>query len=396
MGIGLILGAGLAGGAEGAGAAGRQALASQQEYQQKSDLVKMQVQLEQEKDMRIAALNHDYHTQDMAQENEYQVARDTAQRAFQTKENAADRASAEKRTGIEANATIQSAGIHASAERYAADKSAATAKYAADLTATAPTITSTADGHYVVSHRNLQTGQMDTSFLMADGKPVQGPKNIDAGRVAVVNAAMGAAGNFTRAGDFDTAKHMTDGALAVAAGGDPNTAFNNAMKVPITPEILGAFKVNPAGAAAHFDDNVGKPNGLPPGTGAILAQRQQASGNAPLTQNDVWLAAAQAGGYKPEAQPAQGQAPAPAAATPTATPPAQQVDPSQMWSGAAWTNAYNSGQLQPPQAPPKPGTNPEQFKPQGQGITAQPGNAFSVLNNRLTAGNGLIDKATGS
>lgn len=81
-GLGLILGAGLAGGMQGLGEGATKSLQMSQEAQQKEDLVNLQAQLEMAKDERIAEINHGYRTQENQQIFEHSDTQADKQRAF--------------------------------------------------------------------------------------------------------------------------------------------------------------------------------------------------------------------------------------------------------------------------------------------------------------------------
>lgn len=182
-GLGLILGA-VTGGMAGMGQAGKTALASEQEAQQKQDLVKLQVQMEEDKDLRIAEVNQGYHVTNAATENEYQVARDKALFSQQSKEGGLNRGSEEKRTGMMTSAEVESANIRAGAETGAAKIAADASTANARLAAQAHSVQTLGDGRMMAVSYDPDTKKQVITPLMdpsdPTGKtPLMGVKNLD-------------------------------------------------------------------------------------------------------------------------------------------------------------------------------------------------------------------------
>jgi hypothetical protein len=175
MNFGLILGAAAAGGMEEGGEAGRKAVASNQEAQAKEDLVKMQLQMEEEKDVKIAAINQDYHVQNTATDYANTLAFEQNRQTFEGGQKAADRQNLKDITGMQGKSALDVAAAQGVNALAVAGVQASSAKYAADLAANKLTVTSGADGKYwLVNNQTGATQQMKDP----QGNPIVGVKNL--------------------------------------------------------------------------------------------------------------------------------------------------------------------------------------------------------------------------
>lgn len=126
--LGSIIGSAIAGGLQGGGAAAEKSLASSQDALQKEDLIKMQNQLDEAKQMRILEATQAYDKSKTEGEHTFQVGRDTANFAHQdtrqdkdiaaqTSLHQMDNKSAERRTAMSVGGELAAANIHASIAR---------------------------------------------------------------------------------------------------------------------------------------------------------------------------------------------------------------------------------------------------------------------------------------
>lgn len=176
-GLGLIIGAGLAGGLEGGGVGTAASLKMTQEAQQKEDLVRLQGQIDLDKDRAIAALNNDYAMQ-----------RQTAQNTFQSSENKLDRA---QQTSIEGMREASAANVaniegkyHVQASLGAASIGAAATRYAANLAANKLEIQADAHGNYITF--NPSTGE--TKPLLVGGQQLVGRVDLPQSTIAIATS----------------------------------------------------------------------------------------------------------------------------------------------------------------------------------------------------------------
>lgn len=176
--IGLILGGALAGGLQGAGAAGVGAIHTQQEQEGKEDLVKLQTQLEEQKDLRIMEAKQGY---DVTNQNSQFAHMDLSQaneQKFTGGENDKSRANAVTLTGMNNATTIRAAGISAGASLQGDIIRANSAKYAADLAANKQTMTADATGKMFLL--NERTGGTTPVLDSQTGKQLTSAKDIPA------------------------------------------------------------------------------------------------------------------------------------------------------------------------------------------------------------------------
>lgn len=242
--LGLILGAGLAGGMAGAGQAGGAALHTEQENQDKQDLATVQSQLEEQKDLRImeaaqvntaanqqAGFAHEDTTQANAQQ-------------FQGGQGDLNRANNVTLTGMNNATSIQAATIGASAATTDATIMANASMANAQLAAANRSIQTLGDGRIVSIGRDPTSGQLTTQQLLdpTSGKPMIGMKNLNQASVLLAQSLMQEAQHQASMGLNDEATKNYTLAQSVLQGKDIGAALNPA-KMP-TPQDIAALTRN--------------------------------------------------------------------------------------------------------------------------------------------------------
>lgn len=201
--LGLILGAALAGGAAGAGGAAKDALKSQQEYMQKDDLIHLQNQLDEEKQLRIQEAHQQFLS---GQQDKLFGHEDTMQGkllSHQSGENALNRDNALDVTQMQGDNAMAVEKVRAATEMAIANLNKQSALAVARMAHAAQSVQSDASG-MLWSVGVGPEGNVTTQPLAGpDGKQLQGPKNIDAATGMFVKALTETADIAAKNGDTE-------------------------------------------------------------------------------------------------------------------------------------------------------------------------------------------------
>lgn len=388
MGLGLVLGAAAAGGLQGGGEAGRTAVATNQEAQNKEDLVKMQEEMEAQKDMQIAALNQSYHVTNTATDFANQTTAANAQRAFEGSQGDLNRSNTKDIAGMQTSAEIQSAQIHAGAETQAAQISADASMSNARLMAMAHSVQTLGDGRIVATSFDPTTHQMNVSPLMDPNdptKPLMGVKNIDQQHLLMAQNLSKMAMEYQSMGMNDQAAQLMQQSNDVLSGKlSPQNVGQGMNKV--APPAATQWLTSKGNATLANANAYDQKYGLPPGTGAALISQAGISLNTPTmtaaaptglgSSGYPAISAAGPGGaayapVQPPLPPSAGTTPpvAPAKAAAAPATPVQMATGAPMGYGGSAPAAMPINATQP---------NPVQQTMQGtppttQGVTAAPG-----------------------
>lgn len=393
-GLGLIFGAALAGGLQGGGEAGRSAVAANQEAQNKEDLVKMQLQMEEEKDVKIAAINQDYHVQNTATDFANTTTAANAQRTFEGVQNNATRANAKDIAGMQTGAEIQAANIRVGGETAAAKIAADASMNNARLMAMAHSVQTLGDGRIVATSFDPDTHKMNVTPLMDPSdpsKPLMGVKNIDQQHLLMATNLSKMALEYESMGMHDQATSLMQQSNDVLSGKlAPQNVGQGVNKV--APPAATQWLTSKSNATLANANAYDQKYGLPPGTGAALISQAGISLNTPAmtpTSGSGYPAVTAAGPggaayapVQPPLPPSAGTTPAvaptkPATAPtkPAAAPAAAQAMPVQMQTGAPMGYGGSAPAAMPINAAqPSPVAQTTQgTAPTTQGITAAPG-----------------------
>jgi hypothetical protein len=227
--LGLILGAALAGGVAGAGGAAKDALQSQQKFMQQDDLVHTQNELDTQKQLRIAEVNHGYRMD----ENTDLYAH---QNAMQDKTIAAQATEGDKNRGVTTGEGDKNRANSLAMEqlRLSVEQSMASANRENALAiARMNTNKVETDG----------TGAMWNTFVGDDGKthtePLNGPdgqlhgaKNMDAATTAIIGALKSRADKLAMS-DPEAAARAEEQIVQIATAGSAAAVFGaDKVKIP--------------------------------------------------------------------------------------------------------------------------------------------------------------------
>jgi hypothetical protein len=183
--LGLILGSALAGAAAGGGDAAEKMGASMQDAQQKQDLVRMQAQLDEQKQMRIQEAEHNF--QNQFQQNAFTQQDKTLDKTqdFTSGENQLNRESEEKRSAGNNATSLAVANISAGSAQTVEAMRAAAMKEVQQQSAKGFQIVQGADGAFV----SVDKVNGSTSPILVNGQPLIGAKNVDSA-TAMAAAAL--------------------------------------------------------------------------------------------------------------------------------------------------------------------------------------------------------------
>lgn len=347
MGLGLIFGAGLAGAAKGAGEAGEVSLHSMQDAEQRQELVKMQLQLEEQKDLRIQEAAHGYRMEEQGAAFTHEETMQANQQDFLGGEGQANRANALQLGQLQSSTTIRAAGIQAGAATADARIMANASMTNARLAAMGKSIQTLGDGRVVSIGLDPNTMTQSVTPLMDPSnpdKPLMGMKNLDQ-RTILLAQSFGQEGQrLMGMGQQEEAAKQFEMMRNILNGKDPSDA-GMAHKVA-SPQSVNYLLKNP-GTASQFDAQFGK------GSAAQVMQMAQQT-TTPATRSAAAPAtptapAGSASGYPaaaPAAAPVSTAAPAvaPAApAPPTAAPGSTLAQPGQLGSGTSQVGYQPAG-----------------------------------------------------
>lgn len=389
-GFGLILGATAAGGLQGGGEAGRTAVASMQEAQQKEDLVKMQEEMETQKDIQIAALNQGYHVQNTATDFANATTAANAQRIFEGGQGNLTRANAKEIAGMQTGAEIQSANIRVGGETAAAKIAADASMTNTRLMAMAHSVQTLGDGRIVATSFDPDTHKMNVTPLMDPSdpnKPLMGVKNIDQQHLLMAQNLSKMAMEYESMGLHDQATALMQQSNDVLSGKlAPQNVGQGANKV--APPAATQWLTTKANATLANANAYDQKYGLPPGTGATLISQAGIALNTPTMPGAApasgsgypAVAAAGPGGaayapVQPPLPPSAGATPPVAPTKPAAGPAAAQATPVQMPTGTPMGYGGSAPAAMPINATqPAPVAQTAQGTPPTmQGVTAAPG-----------------------
>ncbi|MFD1555758.1 hypothetical protein ACFSHT_08980 [Paraburkholderia silviterrae] len=332
----LILGAALAGGAEGAGKSANTGLQSMQEQEQKLDLVKLQEQLDTEKELRIAEQQHGFRTEEQGAQFTHESEMQSSQQTFLKGEGEANRSNAVTLGKLQVQGELGAASIHAGAELGAARLATQASMANARLMAAAKSIQTLGDGRIVAIGIDPGTLKQTVNPLMDPNdpnKPLMGMKNLDQRTVLLAQSLMSEGsrkigmGDTAGAGqDFQAARQvLTTGQLPPTDGKAPS--MQSVQYLLDHPETAAQFDAQfGAGQASKALAAGGKTPGAAP----------DASGQ---TVSNPFAPSAAAAVSTAATQPAPAASSAPAAPTAPAGSTITNVpQPGQLGSGLALGN----------------------------------------------------------
>lgn len=253
--LGLILGSALAGAAAGGGEAAQASLASAQDAQQKQDLVKMQSDLDEQKQLRIQEAEHSF--QNQYQQNAFGHEDTTLAntQAFTGSQNALQRASEQSISAANNLTSVQVAGISAAASKYDADTRAAAEKAALAASRRGSSIITDSNGN-MLNVTNQPDGPPTVTPIMDPTdptKPLKSTKDVSAGQTALSAAFIGQAKAAEAQGDTKSAADFYAKAAAVITNGV--SAGAPTMPAP-SAKAIAQLKANPS-MQPQFDAQFG-------------------------------------------------------------------------------------------------------------------------------------------
>lgn len=312
--IGLILGGAVAGGAEGAGRAAVNSLASTQEAQQKEDLVKMQMQLEEQKDLRVMEAGHGYRMEEQGAQFAHEDTAQASQQKFMGGEGDKNRANSMDQAKLQSETQLKTTSMSVGGSLAAARISAGASMANARLAAMGKSITTLGDGRIVAIGMD-PSGQKQIVTPMMDpadpSKPLMGMKNLDQRTILLAQSFGNEGTRLMGMGQQDEAAKSFEQMRNILQGKDPSAAAAS-QKVASAQSVDHLLK-NP-GLAAQYDAQFGQ------GSAAMVLQQSKAQGTTTPATAPAGLQAGSPSGY-PAAAPAAPTPPtAPAGSTLAATP----------------------------------------------------------------------------
>lgn len=332
--LGLIMGAALAGGVAGAGGAAKDALAENQQFMQKGDLLKMQEELDMAKQMRIQEAQQNFQTNLQQQGFTHDENMQGQRLTFEGEQGDLNRSNQKDIAGMQTQAEIKAAGIHAGATVQAAQIGADASMHNAALMATSRTIQTLGDGRIVSIGIDPTTNTQVVRPLMDPSdptKPLMGPKNLDQQHLLVAEnlAKQGAA--YAAQGMHDQASTLYQQANDILTGKMTFDQLNKGtpMQAPDAAVDLLAKSPTPQNAA-FFDQKygVGASAKALAARGISMAAVTQPTGTQPTAGAAPMPDGSGASGYPASAQQVN-KPPLPPAMQQPSTPPAGATD----WSG---------------------------------------------------------------
>jgi hypothetical protein len=244
--LGLILGSALAGAAAGGGEAAEKMGASMQDAQQRQDLVRLQSQLDEQKQMRIQEAEHTF--QNQFQQQGFTHADQTLDKTqtFTSGENKLNRESEEKRSANNNATSIAVANISAgSAQTVEAMRVAAQKEITAQ----------SAKGFQIIQDKDGGFMTVDkvngaTTPLLVNGQQVIGAKNVDSA------TALAAAALLKADPTADPATQQANQEKAYKLLGIDPARVGKTGPAP-SPKAIANLKANP-GTKAQFDATFGQ------------------------------------------------------------------------------------------------------------------------------------------
>jgi hypothetical protein len=281
--IGAILAGALAGAAQGGGEAAQRSLYSMQDAQQREDLVKMQNQLDEQKQMRILEAQQSFAKEQQGALFAHQDQSDEKQRTWQTGEKQLDRSSEEKRTGMSTAAQLEAARIHVGGTLAAERMRIAAQRSGEDK----PVLVQTENGPILV---NPKTGTGSPITDTTTGKPIGTMRMSELDKTAYASAIKTANNDLANPEDKKAA-------MATARGIEAKYSSGGAL--PSTAPAVDFSKIPPGaitrlkqiGDKEVFDSKYG-----PGAADAILGGGKKAAAPNPFTSDSV---APGAGAVKP-------------------------------------------------------------------------------------------------
>jgi hypothetical protein len=350
--LGDILGSAIAGGIAGGGKAAETSLASSQKALQDQDLVKMQSDLDEQKQMRILELNQAYDKTKTAGEHDYQTGRDTASFAhadatldktqgFTSKENALTRDSEDRRSAANNSTSIAVAQIHAAAQHAATEaaKSGGTSQVLDDGSlafinhngVATPIMVPDKDGNMVKAYSSKIPEGAKLVLAQLAKQSEDTTNGTEESRAAAASGIRELVNNGYDLGKFggrqitpgNQQKFLADYAKGGQAAKDAVKVYDAATGIPGSAQAY----LTQSGTAAPAGEKTTTPGSTPgmpgtPDTGAGTKKPPLKAGAIPTIPVEDQYAAPAFGGTPPVSAPIAATAPSPVAgaAPPTAAP----------------------------------------------------------------------------
>jgi hypothetical protein len=244
--LGLILGSALAGAAAGGGEAAEKMGASMQDAQQKQDLVRLQSQLDEQKQMRIQEAEHNF--QNQFQQQGFAHADQTLDKTQQFQAGQTDKtlASEEKRSAANNATSLAVANISAGSAQTVEAMRVAAQKEISAQSAKGFQIIQDKDGGFMTVDKVNGT----TTPLLVNGQQVIGAKNVDSA------TALAAAALLKADPTADPATQQANQEKAYKLLGIDPARVGKTGPVP-SAKAIAALKSNPS-TKAQFDATFGQ------------------------------------------------------------------------------------------------------------------------------------------
>jgi hypothetical protein len=250
--LGLILGAALAGGVAGAGGAAKDALKSQQEYMQKDDLIHLQNQLDEQKQLRIQEAHQTFLSGQQDKLFGHEETMQGSLFAHDSGEKKLDRANVLDNTKQQGDNAMAVEQVRASTEMAIASMNRQTSLAVARMAHAAQSVQSDATG-LMWSVGVGPDGNVTTQPLTGpDGKQLQGPKNIDAATGMFVKALTETADLAAKNGDTE-GHDVAVQRMSMLLSGTPLKDVMGMSSTDVPPARALAALQTPEGQAHYAD-----------------------------------------------------------------------------------------------------------------------------------------------
>lgn len=274
--MGLILGAALAGGLQGAGQAAQTSLGLQQKQLGEQDLLKMQEDLDEQKLMRLQESQQTFQGQQATQAQNFQQQMQAEQLGAQQNMEG-DREDNALEIAKNSNATeLAAANIHVGGEIAAAKIAASASLMNAKLAVSGRNIQTLADGSMVSIGFDPSTNTQTVRPLLdpTTGQPIKGAKNLSESQIKIGASYLDQASALLKLDPQNPeAQKMMDTGRAILNGG----AVPGGTSQTVAPATAVAYLL------AHPDSNTQSQFDAKYGPGQAKALIQQSTKTPPVT-----------------------------------------------------------------------------------------------------------------